>query len=217
MNREINYIAVEGVIGVGKTSLVRRLQAKLNARMILENHAENPFLAKFYKNKKRYAFQTQMFFLISRYKQLEDLGQESLFTDHIVADYIFDKDLLFAWLNLDKEELQLYNQIFPKLARNLRKPDLVVFLKSEVPRLLENIRRRNRSYELDMDEEYIANLDYMYNEYFMQYTETPLLIVNTTDLDFVYNDHDFEEIYNQIFREDRARVEYFQPESRELL
>jgi Deoxynucleoside kinases len=192
MNREINYIAVEGVIGVGKTSLVRRLQAKLNARMILENHAENPFLAKFYKNKKRYAFQTQMFFLISRYKQLEDLGQESLFTDHIVADYIFDKDLLFAWLNLDKEELQLYNQIFPKLARNLRKPDLVVFLKSEVPRLLENIRRRNRSYELDMDEEYIANLDYMYNEYFMQYTETPLLIVNTTDLDFVYNDHDFE-------------------------
>ncbi|GMU90040.1 MAG: deoxyadenosine kinase [Chlorobiota bacterium] len=217
MSQEINYIAVEGVIGAGKTSLVRKLQAKLNARMILENHDENPFLARFYKNRKRYAFQTQMFFLISRYKQLEDLDQGSLFSEHIVADYIFEKDLLFAWLNLDKEELRLYNQIFPKLAQNLRKPDLVIFLKADVQRLLHNIKKRHRSYELDMDEGYIGDLYDMYNEYFLRYNDTPLLIVNSTDIDFVHNEADFEELYRQIFRADRTRIEYFHPEGKALL
>ncbi len=217
MSQEINYIAVEGVIGAGKTSLVRKLQAKLNARMILENHDENPFLARFYKNRKRYAFQTQMFFLISRYKQLEDLDQGSLFSEHIVADYIFEKDLLFAWLNLDNEELRLYNQIFPKLAQNLRKPDLVIYLKADVPRLLHNIKKRHRSYELDMDEGYIADLYDMYNEYFLRYNDTPLLIVNSTDIDFVHNEEDFEELYRQIFRADRTRIEYFHPEGKALL
>lgn len=217
MSSDINYIAVEGVIGAGKTSLVRKLQQKLNARMILENHDENPFLAKFYKNRKRYAFQTQMFFLISRYKQLEDLREESIFSSHIVADYIFEKDLLFAWLNLDKEELRLYNEIFPKLAQNLRKPDLVVYLKADIDRLLANIRRRNRSYELDMDEGYIADLSDLYSEYFLRYDKTPLLIVNSTEIDFVNNEHDFEDLYKQIFREDRTRIEYFHPEGKALL
>jgi len=217
MSSEINYIAVEGVIGAGKTSLVRKLQTRLNARMILENHDENPFLARFYKHRKRYAFQTQMFFLISRYKQLEDLDQGSLFNEHIVSDYIFEKDLLFAWLNLDNEELRLYNQIFPKLAQNLRKPDLVIYLKADVQRLLYNIKKRHRSYELDMDEGYIADLYDMYNEYFLGYNETPLLIVNSTDIDFVHNEEDFEELYRQIFREDRTRIEYFHPEGKALL
>ncbi|GAB1350540.1 deoxynucleoside kinase [Ignavibacteriales bacterium] len=217
MSNDINYIAVEGVIGAGKTSLVRKLQQRLDARMILENHDENPFLAKFYKNRKRYAFQTQMFFLISRYKQLEDLREESIFSNHIVSDYIFEKDLLFAWLNLDKEELRLYNDIFPKLAQNLRKPDLVVYLKADIERLLANIRRRNRSYELDMDEGYISDLSDLYSEYFLRYDKTPLLIVNSTEIDFVNNESDFEDLYKQIFREDRTRIEYFHPERKALL
>jgi len=217
MKSEINYIAVEGVIGAGKTSLVRKLQVRLNATMILENHDENPFLAKFYKNRKRYAFQTQMFFLISRYKQLEDLNQESIFSEFSVADYIFEKDLLFAYLNLDKEELRLYNEIFPKLAQNLRKPDLVIYLRADVERLLANIRKRHRSYEIDIDEQYISDLYDMYNEYFLRYNETPLLIVNSTEIDFVNNENDFEELYQQIFREDRTRIEYFHPEGKELL
>jgi deoxyadenosine/deoxycytidine kinase len=217
MSKEINYIAVEGVIGAGKTSLVRKLQARLNAGMILENHDDNPFLAKFYKNRKRYAFQTQMFFLISRYKQLEDLNQGSIFSEYTVSDYIFEKDLLFAYLNLDKEELRLYNQIFPKLAQNLLKPDLVIFLKADVNRLLANIRKRHRSYEIDIDEDYISDLHEMYGEYFLRYDETPLLIVNSSEIDFVNNESDFEELYNQIFRKDRARIEYFHPESKALL
>lgn len=217
MKSEINYIAVEGVIGAGKTSLVRKLQVRLNATMILENHDENPFLAKFYKNRKRYAFQTQMFFLISRYKQLEDLNQESIFSEFSVADYIFEKDLLFAYLNLDKEELRLYNEIFPKLAQNLRKPDLVIYLRADVERLLANIRKRHRSYEIDIDEQYISDLYDMYNEYFLRYNQTPLLIVNSTEIDFVNNEDDFEELYEQIFREDRTRIEYFHPEGKALL
>ncbi len=217
MKSEINYIAVEGVIGAGKTSLVRKLQARLNATMILENHDENPFLAKFYKNRKRYAFQTQMFFLISRYKQLEDLNQDSIFSEFSVADYIFEKDLLFAYLNLDKEELRLYNEIFPKLAQNLRKPDLVIYLRADVERLLANIRKRHRSYEIDIDEQYISDLHDMYNEYFLRYNETPLLIVNSTEIDFVNNENDFEELYEQIFRQDRTGVEYFHPEGKALL
>lgn len=217
MKSEINYIAVEGVIGAGKTSLVRKLQVRLNATMILENHDENPFLAKFYKNRKRYAFQTQMFFLISRYKQLEDLNQDSIFSEFSVADYIFEKDLLFAYLNLDKEELRLYNEIFPKLAQNLRKPDLVIYLRADVERLLSNIRKRHRSYEIDIDEQYITDLYDMYNEYFLRYNETPLLIVNSTEIDFVNNEDDFEELYEQIFRQDRTRIEYFHPEGKALL
>ncbi|MCC6637127.1 MAG: deoxynucleoside kinase [Ignavibacteriaceae bacterium] len=217
MKSEINYIAVEGVIGAGKTSLVRKLQVRLNATMILENHDENPFLAKFYKNRKRYAFQTQMFFLISRYKQLEDLNQESIFSEFSVADYIFEKDLLFAYLNLDKEELRLYNEIFPKLAQNLRKPDLVIYLRADVERLLANIRKRHRSYEIDIDEQYISDLYDMYNEYFLRYNQTPLLIVNSTEIDFVNNEDDFEELYEQIFRKDRTRIEYFNPEGKALL
>ncbi|MBK7869073.1 MAG: deoxynucleoside kinase [Ignavibacteriales bacterium] len=217
MKSEINYIAVEGVIGAGKTSLVRKLQVRLNATMILENHDENPFLAKFYKNRKRYAFQTQMFFLISRYKQLEDLNQDSIFSEFSVADYIFEKDLLFAYLNLDKEELRLYNEIFPKLAQNLRKPDLVIYLRADVERLLANIRKRHRSYEIDIDEQYISDLYDMYNEYFLRYNETPLLIVNSTEIDFVNNENDFEELYEQIFRQDRTRIEYFHPEGKAFL
>ena len=144
---EIKYIAIEGVIGAGKTSLARLLASKLNARLILEEFETNPFLEKFYDNPEKYAFQTQMFFLINRYKQQENLSQQDLFTEYTVADYIFWKDKIFAYMNLDSDELKLYESIFPLLERNIRKPDLVVFLQSSVERLMYNIKKRGRNFE----------------------------------------------------------------------
>ena len=125
---DIRYIAIEGVIGAGKTSLAKKIKDRLNAEIVLEQFDANPFLEKFYSDRNRFAFQTQMFFLINRFKQQEELNQEELFTDYIVADYLFEKDRIFAYLNLSDEELKLYESIYPLLARSLRKPDLVIFL-----------------------------------------------------------------------------------------
>ena len=142
---EIRYIAIEGVIGAGKTTLAKKLSEKLNSNLVLEEFEANPFLEKFYDDRKRYAFQTQMFFLINRYKQQEQLNQEDLFSNFIVSDYIFDKDKIFAYLNLKGDEIKLYESIFPLLQRDLRKPDLVVFLQSSVDRLMHNIKSRARN------------------------------------------------------------------------
>lgn len=209
---ELQYIAVEGVIGVGKTSLLNRLQERLNARLILEQFETNPFLERFYKDRRRYAYQTQMFFLVNRYKQQQDLNQETLFTHYMLSDYTFEKDRIFAYLNLDTEELKLYEALFPLLERNIRKPDLVVFLQSDVERLMKNIKLRNRKFEKEITRDYITELVDAYNHFYFRYQSTPLLIVNTTEIDFVNSDEDFDELYNAIFREDRAFIEYFQPE-----
>ncbi len=211
---DINFIAIEGVIGVGKTSLAKKLAEKLNAKLILEAFEENPFLEKFYNDRKRYAFQTQMFFLINRFKQQQSLGQEDLFSNYIVSDYIFDKDRIFAYLNLSEEELKLYESLFPLLKRDLRKYDLVVFLQSSVDRLMYNIKKRGRKFERNITRSYIEELSEAYNDFFFKYSDTPLLIVNTTDIDFVNNEEDFEKLYKQIFREDRAFIEYFNPEGK---
>lgn len=205
------YIAIEGVIGAGKTSLAKKLSEKLSANLVLEEFEDNPFLEKFYDDRKRYAYQTQMFFLINRFKQQEQFNQENLFTDFTVADYIFDKDQIFAYLNLSGEELKLYESIFPLLKRDLRQFDLVIFLQSSVDRLMYNIKKRSRSVEKFVTRNYIRDLSEAYNNFFFKYNSTPLLIVNTTDIDFVNNDDDFNELYKQIFREDRGFVEYFNP------
>lgn len=205
------YIAIEGVIGAGKTSLAKKLSEKLDANLVLEEFEDNPFLEKFYDDRKRYAYQTQMFFLINRFKQQEQFNQENLFTDFTVADYIFDKDQIFAYLNLSGEELKLYESIFPLLKRDLRQFDLVIFLQSSVDRLMYNIKKRSRSVEKFVTRNYIRDLSEAYNNFFFKYNSTPLLIVNTTDIDFVNNDDDFDELYKQIFREDRGFVEYFNP------
>ena len=209
---EIKYIAIEGVIGVGKTTLAQKLSEKLNANLILEEFESNPFLEKFYENRKKFAFQTQMFFLFNRYKQNQELGQENLFLNYIVSDYIFEKDKIFAYLNLLGEELKLYETIFPVLQRSLRMPDLVVFLQSSIDRLMYNIKRRGRKIERSLTRSYITELSEAYNNFFFKYNTTPLLIVNTTDMDFVNRDEDFEELCKQIFREDRGFIEYFNPE-----
>ena len=213
-NKQVNFIAIEGVIGAGKTSLAKKIKEKLNAELILEQFDVNPFLEKFYGDRKRYAFQTQMFFLINRYKQQQELNQENLFTQFLVSDYLFEKDRIFAYLNLNGEELKLYESIFPLLSRNLRKPDLVIYLQSGVERLMYNIRRRSRKIERNLTKNYIEELSDAYNHFFFRYTTTPLLIVNSTEIDFVNSEKDFEELYKQIFREDRGMTEYFQPETR---
>jgi len=215
-NSEVRYISIEGVIGAGKTSLARKLKEKLNAELILEQFEVNPFLEKFYGDRRQYAFQTQMFFLINRFKQQQELNQENLFTEYIVCDYLFDKDKIFAYLNLTGEELKLYEALFPLLARNLRKPDLVVYLQSSVDRLMYNIKKRNRKIERNLTMSYIEELGEAYNHFFFRYNETPLLIVNSSDIDFVNSDEDFNELFKQIFREDRGFTEYFKPETRRI-
>lgn len=215
-NSELRYIAVEGVIGAGKTALAKKLKAKLDARLILEQFETNPFLEKFYNDRRRYAFQTQMFFLINRFKQQEELSQEDLFSSYIVSDYIFEKDRIFAYLNLTGDELKLYESLYPLLARSLRKPDLVVFLQSSIDRLMFNIKKRGRAIEKNLTRSYIEELSEAYNHFFFRYNSTPLLIVNSTEIDFVNNENDFEELFRQIFREDRGLIEYFNPETRRV-
>ncbi len=211
---DVKYISIEGVIGSGKTSLAKKIKDRLNAKILLEQFDTNPFLEKFYVDRKRYAFQTQMFFLVSRFKQQEQLRQEELFTEFIVSDYLFEKDRIFAYLNLNAEELKLYESLYPLLARNLRKPDLVVFLQSSTDRLMYNIKKRKRKVERALGKSYIEELSEAYNYFFFRYNSTPLLIVNSTDIDFVNSKDDFEELFKQLFREDRGVKEYFKPESK---
>ena len=212
----VRFIAIEGVIGAGKTSLARKLKEKLGSELIFEQFEANPFLESFYSDRKRYAFQTQMFFLINRFKQQQELNQENLFTEFLVCDYVFEKDKIFAYLNLNGEELKLYESIFPLLSRNLRKPDLVIYLQSGVDRLMYNIKKRSRKIERNLTRSYIEELSEAYNHFFFRYTSTPLLIVNSTDIDFVNSEEDFDELFKQIFREDRGMTEYFKPETRKV-
>lgn len=208
---DIRYVAIEGVIGSGKTSLAMKLSEKMNSKLILEEFETNPFLEKFYDDRKRYAFQTQMFFLVNRFKQQQALNQEDLFSKFIVSDYIFDKDNIFAYLNLNSEELKLYEALFPLLKRDLRKPDIVIFLQASVDRIMYNIKKRNRNIEKNLTRSYIKELSEAYNNFFFKYNSSPLLIVNSTDIDFVNRENDFDELYNQIFRSDRGFIEYFNP------
>jgi deoxyadenosine/deoxycytidine kinase len=180
----------------------------------MEQFEENPFLEKFYDDRNRFAFQTQMFFLINRYKQQQQLNQPELFSKYVVSDYIFEKDKIFAYLNLSGEELKLYESIFPLLERDIPKPDLVIFLQSSTDRLMNNIKLRGRKFERNLTRAYLAELSEAYNNFFFKYNNSPLLIVNTSDIDFVNREEDFHELYEQIFREDRGFIEYFNPEPR---
>ena len=211
---ELRYIAIEGVIGAGKSSLAQKLSTKLGSSLIMEQFEENPFLEKFYDDRNRFAFQTQMFFLINRYKQQQQLNQPELFSKYVVSDYIFEKDKIFAYLNLSGEELKLYESIFPLLERDIPKPDLVIFLQSSTDRLMNNIKLRGRKFERNLTRAYLAELSEAYNNFFFKYNNSPLLIVNTSDIDFVNREEDFHELYEQIFREDRGFIEYFNPEPR---
>jgi len=204
------HITIEGSIGVGKTSLAKILSKEIEAKLILEEFEENPFLSEFYKDSKRYAFQTQLFFLLSRYKQQDEFKQTDIFTKSIVSDYMFMKDRIFAALNLDEKEMTLYNSIANILEKNIIYPDLIIFLQSETSRLMENIKLRGRDYESNMDWNYIDSLNQMYNEYFFRYNKSPVLIINTNDIDFVKNKHDLSEILN-IIRQPISGTKYYNP------
>lgn len=208
---DIRHIAIEGVIGAGKTTLANMLSEKLGARLVLEKFEENPFLPKFYEDPERYAFQTQIFFLLSRYRQQQDLFQADLFHSHIISDYIFEKDKIFAYLTLQDEELKLYESLLTAIEKNIPHPDLVIYLQSSVDRLLTNIRKRARKMEESMSEEYIRELNEAYNYFFFRYKASPLLIVKATDIDFVNNRGDFDDLLEQILRPNKAPVEYYNP------
>jgi deoxyguanosine kinase len=208
---EIRHISIEGVIGAGKTTLASMLSERLGARLVLERFEENPFLPKFYEDPEHYAFQTQIFFLLSRYKQQQDLFQADLFHDFLISDYIFEKDKIFAYLTLADEELKLYEALLTAIERNVPTPDLVVYLQCSLDRLMSNIRQRGRKMEENISEEYMRDLNEAYNYFFFRYKATPLLIVKATDIDFVNNKDDFEDLLEQILRPNKAPVEYYNP------
>ena len=204
------HIAIEGTIGVGKTSLAGILGDRLEAKLILEEFEENPFLVEFYKDSDRFAFQTQLFFLLSRYRQQQQLQQTDLFTKTLISDYMFVKDRLFAALNLDDKEMSLYNTVARILEKNVASPDMVICLQSDTDRLMQNIKLRGREYEKLIDWKYIDALNQMYNEYFFRYDDSPLLIINTNDIDFVNNKDDLEEII-EFIRTPGEGTRYFNP------
>lgn len=182
------YIVVEGPIGVGKTTVVTRLAEQYKARTVLEIFEENPFLANFYQDQERYAFQTEMFFLLSRYRQQEDFAQEDLFGRIAVSDYLFVKCRLFASLTLNDHELSLYDRMYNILTTQVPKPDVVIHLTAPLDVLLGRIKQRGRSYEQNMDPVYLERLRSLYNQFFQHYEDTPLLEVDTTDIDFSRDD-----------------------------
>ena len=204
------HIAVEGTIGVGKTSLAKILRERLEAKLILEEFEENPFLVDFYKDAERFSFQTQLFFLLSRYRQQQELQQTDLFTKALISDYMFVKDRLFAALNLNDKEMGLYNSVAQILEKNVSSPDMVIFLQSDTDRLIQNIKIRGREYEKMIDWKYIDALNQMYNEFFFRYDSSPLLIINTNDIDFVNNKNDLEDII-QFIRTPGEGTRYFNP------
>jgi deoxyguanosine kinase len=192
------YIAIEGVIGAGKTSLSKLLAERMNANLVLEASEENPYLEDFYRDPQRFSFQLQLFFLISRYRQLLNMPQRDLFHSHLIADYLFAKDRIFAHLNLERRDLILYDKVATLMEKELPKPDLAIYLQSSTERLIEHIRQRNRKYERNISPDYIRGLNEAYNSFFFQYKETPLLVVNTSQIDFVKNAEDLEDLIRQI-------------------
>lgn len=206
------YIVVEGVIGVGKTSLAKLLSTRVEGKLNLEVVEDNPFLASFYQDRQAYAFQTQIFFLLSRFRQQQDLFQHDLFNATVLTDYLFAKDRIFASLNLSDDELALYNQLAVILEQRILKPDLVIYLQARTEVLQQRIQWRGRTFERDMENEYLEALNKAYSYFFHHYKDAPLLVVNTDNLDFVNVPQDFDRLFEQI-QEKFSGTRYFAPGS----
>ncbi len=211
---DLRYIVIEGVIGAGKTSLARLLAERCNGELVLEEFDQNPFLERFYEDRKRWAFQTQLSFLASRFRQQKSLLDRSLFHQVVVSDYIFDKDRIFAHLNLQGDELQLYETLYGQMQMATPAPDLVVYLQSNPDRLMKNIKERKRSYEAGMNRAYIESLAEAYDYYFFRFTRCPLLIVKSTHIDFVNNEADLDELLRVIVTLRHPGTTYFTPAGR---
>jgi deoxyguanosine kinase len=192
------YLVIEGPIGVGKSSLARLLSNRLQARLVLEKVEENPFLAKFYENPKRFAFQTQVFFLLSRYRQQVELGQMDLFSQMTICDYFLPKDQIFASVTLSEEERALYDQLYQLLSPRVATPDLLIYLQASTDTLIERIETRGRSFEKEIPWDYLDTINNAYNKFFFHYEQSPLLVVQTEAIDFVNNPDDLEDLIRQI-------------------
>ena len=206
---KLRHVAVDGPIGVGKTSLVEMLARRFHGTKVLED-VDNPFLPEFYKKKKGSAFQTQLFFLLSRYQQQREIAQIDLFTTLVVADYHFPKDKIFACLNLDDSELLIYDRLYSLLAESVPKPDLVIYLQGSLETCLKRVKKAARAFEKGMAPDYLAQLIEAYNYYFYHYEETPLLVVDTNEIDFVNRPSDFDDLVAQI-QKARKGVQYYVP------
>lgn len=203
------YLAVDGPIGVGKTVLVDMLVRRFEAVRVLED-VENPFLPDFYQDRPGAAFQTQLYFLLSRYKQQQDVVQQELFHRLIVSDYTFQKDRIFAYLTLSDDELALYDKLYTTLEPQVAVPDLVLYLTADVDTCMARIKRRGRGIEREISEEYLSELIDAYNHYFHYYNRSPLLVVDTRTLNFPQNRRDFDELVAQLQRPIRG-TEYYVP------
>ena len=205
----LRHVAIDGPIGVGKTSLVQLLARKFHGTQALED-VDNPFLPEFYKRKKGAAFQTQLFFLLSRYQQQREIAQIDLFSNLVVADYHFPKDKIFACLNLDDSELLIYDRLYNLLSESVPKPDLVIYLQGSLETCMKRVKKASRSFEKGITPEYVAQLIEAYNYYFYHYEETPLLVVDTNEIDFVNRTADFEDLVAQIQKAKKG-VQYYVP------
>ncbi|MGE5125759.1 MAG: deoxynucleoside kinase [Betaproteobacteria bacterium] len=205
-------IAVEGPIGVGKTTVVDRLAERLDADKVMEEWSTNPFLRPFYDSRAGAAFQTELFFLLSRHRQLQELQQRSLFGKVTLVDYVFEKSRLFAYLNLDDSELLIFDKLFALLSENVPRPDLVIFLQAPTEVLVKRVRARGRAEEGNLSEEYLAEVNRAYNHYFFHYSATPLLVVNTADVDFANCSEDVDELLKQV-RSMGKGTQYYVPRS----
>jgi deoxyadenosine/deoxycytidine kinase len=205
-----HHIVIEGSLGVGKTSLAAMLAEKISGQTLLERTEENPFLVKFYQNPKKYRFQTQIFFLLHRYQQASEIRQIGLFKRSIISDYLFDKDRVFARANLDDNEFWLYDQLFRLLKQRISPPDLVIFLQATTDVLMKRIRKRDKEYERSISYRYLEEINQSLNEFFFHYSDSPLLVINASKIDFVHVPEDFEDLVKQIKRI-KSGTQYYVP------
>ena len=208
-----HYIAVEGPTGVGKTAVAERLAQRLEASAMLEEWGQNPFLKPFYDGRAGAAFQAEVFFLLQRHRQQQELLQRNLFTQASITDYVFEKSRLFAYLNLEDSELSVYEKLYTLLAEGVPRPDLVLYLQAPTEVLARRIRQRGRPDETHLSEEYLSEVNRAYNHYFFHYTHTPLLVVNTADVDFVKHESDLDDLVKQI-RQMGKGTQYYVPQAR---
>ncbi|MEI8133997.1 MAG: deoxynucleoside kinase [bacterium] len=204
----IRYIAVEGPIGVGKSTLADLLAQHFRARLVLERYEENPFLQGFYEDRTRTAFQTQLFFLLSRYHQQQELIHADLFEESCVSDYLFAKDRIFAEVNLTREELKLYEEVQSALDKTVPTPDVVIYLQGSVPLLQQNVKKRGRNFEKNMSREYLEQIVTAYNNFFFHYRDTRLIVANCDNFDFLRRPEHFERLVSTIQRFPYPPVEY---------